>query len=72
MKHSWYAIALEPGIQKRSWIVAIVVGSTLNLINQGDVLLNGSSIVLWKIVLTYCVPYFVATYGAVSARKAEE
>lgn len=70
--HSWYSIALEPGIQKRSWAVAITVGSILNIVNQGDVLFGDSNIVLWKIVLTYCVPYFVATYGAVSARKAEQ
>ncbi|MBV1932714.1 MAG: nitrate/nitrite transporter NrtS [Porticoccaceae bacterium] len=63
-------MALEPGIQKRSWIVAIVVGSILNIINQGDALFNGNPIVIWKLALTFCVPYCVATYGAVSARKA--
>lgn len=70
MKQSWYAIALEPGIQKRSWIVALVVGSILNVINQGDALFTGEDLVIWKLVLTFCVPYCVATYGAVSARKA--
>ena len=71
MAQTWYAIALEPGIQKRSWIVTLVVGSILNVINQGDALFNGDAVVVWKILLTYCVPYCVATYGAVSARKAE-
>ena len=70
MNQPWYAIALEPGIQKRSWIVTIIIGSLLNIINQGDALFNGNAIVLWKVLLTYCVPYCVATYGAVSARKA--
>jgi hypothetical protein len=70
LKQSWYTIALEPGIQKRSWIVAIVVGSILNIINQGDALFNGNAIVIWKLALTFCVPYCVATYGAVSARQA--
>jgi hypothetical protein len=38
----------------------------LNLINQGDALLGMASINWLKLVLTYCVPYAVCTYGAVS------
>jgi hypothetical protein len=38
----------------------------LNLINQGDALLGTTSISWWKLVLTYCLPYVVCTYGAVS------
>ncbi|HVH73731.1 MAG TPA: nitrate/nitrite transporter NrtS [Stellaceae bacterium] len=53
---------------KRSFLVALVVGTILNLINQGDALLGGGHIVLWKLALTYAVPYAVATYGAVSFR----
>ncbi len=70
MSQTWYTIAREPGIQRRSLVVAVVVGTILNLINQGDALLTSSSLVIWKLVLTYCVPYLVATYGAVSARQA--
>jgi hypothetical protein len=40
----------------------------LNLINQGDVLLGTASINWLKLILTYCVPYVVCTYGAVSYR----
>jgi hypothetical protein len=42
-------------------------------INQGDALLGMASINWLKIVLTYCVPYAVCTYGAVSyhLKKAE-
>ena len=69
VNQSWLQIALESGIQKRSWMVAIIVGSILNIINQGDALFNSDSVVLWKILLTYCVPYCVATYGAVTARN---
>jgi len=68
MNKSWMAIATESGIQKRSLIVAAIVGSVLNLINQGDVLVNGGAVDILKICLTFCVPYCVATYGAVSAR----
>ena len=49
----------------RSFIVALLVGSVLNLINQGDALILGSA--NWsKIVLTYFVPLAVVSYGAAS------
>jgi hypothetical protein len=44
----------------------MLVGSVLNLINQGDVLLTGGHIDIAKLLLTYAVPCCVATYGAVS------
>jgi hypothetical protein len=37
------------------------------VINQGDVILSGQMPVIWKIALTYLVPYLVATYGAYAA-----
>lgn len=55
------------GIPRRSFFAAIVVGSILNLISQGDALLSFDHVNWLKIVLTYCVPYIVCTYGAVSA-----
>ncbi len=56
-------------IPRRSFYVALVVGTILNLINQGDALLGASAPVNWtKLVLTYFVPYAVATYGAISYR----
>ena len=60
--------ALSDGIPLRSFYVALVVGTILNLINQGDALLGASHINWTKIVLTYFVPYAVSTYGAVSYR----
>ena len=53
---------------KRSLTVAVVVGSILTLLHQGDVLLAGNWKVAmyWKIPLTYCMPFCVATYGALS------
>ena len=35
--------------------------------NQGDTILAGESPVIWKVILTYIVPFCVATYGAYSA-----
>jgi len=56
------------GVPRRSLLVALIVGTILNLINQGDSFFGGSRINWAKIVLTFVVPYCVATYGAVSYR----
>ncbi|MFB9148255.1 nitrate/nitrite transporter NrtS [Roseovarius ramblicola] len=53
----------------RSIRIAIVVGTVLNLINQGDAILGTAESDLAKAGLTYCVPFFVAMYGALSATK---
>ena len=59
---------LSDGIPRRSFLVALLVGTILNLINQGDVLLGYGQLNLAKVILTFAVPYCVATYGAVSYR----
>jgi hypothetical protein len=60
--------AISDGVPRRSFYVAMLVGTVLNLINQGDALLAGTSLNWAKILLTYAVPYLVSTYGAVSYR----
>jgi len=49
---------------RRSLCVAAVVGTLLNAINQGDVILAGHEPNWPKLLLTYIVPFFVSTYGA--------
>jgi hypothetical protein len=51
---------------RRSLLTALVVGTILTAINQGNLILQGafSSDMMWKIPLTYCVPFCVATWGA--------
>ena len=69
----WRALweyAATGGVPRRSLAAAAVVGTVLNLINQGDALLSGGPIDWTKLALTYCVPYCVSTYGAVSFRVA--
>jgi len=56
-------------VVRSSLVVAVVVGSILNLINQGDALFGEEPVVLWKLGLTYVVPYLVSTYGAVMALR---
>lgn len=61
-----YRCAVSNGVPRRSLYVALIVGTILNLINQGDVLWAAAAINWTKIALTYAVPYAVSTYGAVS------
>jgi hypothetical protein len=60
--------AVSDGVPTRSLWVALIVGTILNLVNQGDTLLAPGSINWFKVALTYCVPYAVCTYGAVSSQ----
>jgi hypothetical protein len=60
--------SIAPGVPRRSLAAAIVVGTILNLINQGDALFGGRPLDWLKLGLTYIVPYCVATYGAVAFR----
>ncbi len=58
----------HPPLVRRSLAVALVVGSLLTLLNQGDTLFAAEwhNDLYWKIPLTYCMPFCVATYGAIS------
>jgi hypothetical protein len=66
--------AIHSRLYRRSARVAFVVGTLLNLINQPKALLElvlfdfiaMDPINVVKIALTYAVPFFVATYGALS------
>ena len=59
---------LREALTARSLIVALLVGTVLNLINQGDSLLAGA--VSWsKVVLTYFVPLAVVSYGAAGKKQ---
>ena len=68
----WMSYAMDPNVRRRGLKVALLVGSILNIINQGDSLFKGIGIDWFKIALTYLVPYCVATYGAVSFRLDQE
>ena len=53
---------------RRSLIVAFVVGTVLSLLNHGDTFFSGAwpNALYWKIPVTYCVPFLVATIGALT------
>jgi hypothetical protein len=50
--------------------VTVVVGTLLNLINQGNALLGHGAIDWVKLDVTYMIPYCVATSGATARLPA--
>jgi hypothetical protein len=67
---TWFRVATETSVIKRSLKVMVSVGTVLMLINNGDYLLNGDFDMLnmGGITLTYLVPFSVATYSSVASR----
>jgi hypothetical protein len=51
----------------RSLLVALLIGTVLNTINQGPEIFTGHWPVWWKLLLTYSVPFCVASYGSYAA-----
>ena len=49
-----------------SVLTALVIGTILTAINQGNLLLDGAfpAALYWKVPLTYSVPFFVSTWAA--------
>ena len=64
-------MVLGDGTPKKAILTALVVGTILTAINHGDVILSGSAPLPWKVILTYCVPYCVTTWGAVTGKRAQ-
>jgi hypothetical protein len=70
------SLAPQDALQRRGWpiprrsaAVMLVVASILNVIDQGDAIVGSGSVSWWKLLLTYCVPFCVATFGAYSAHR---
>lgn len=64
------ALCCRP-LLRRSFATALVVGTILVAINQGALIASGHATtdLFWKAPLTYCVPFCVATWGALSNGK---
>lgn len=58
----------HPPMLRRSALTALLVGTVLVAINQGATLAAGQfrAALLWQVPLTYAVPFFVASWGALS------
>ena len=65
----WFSIALRRDVVARGLKVGLIVGTILTAINHGDDILTGqiAPAAVWKIPLTYLVPYLVSTYAGVEA-----
>ncbi|WP_300303978.1 nitrate/nitrite transporter NrtS [Ferrovibrio sp.] len=58
-------VATTPRIVATAAKVSFVVGTVLNLVNQGGRLLDDAPINWLQFLLNYVVPYCVSTYSAV-------
>jgi hypothetical protein len=63
-----FVLAISDGTPKKAILTAVVVGTILLIINQGDLLIAGIMPPLYKVCLTYCVPYLVTTWGALTVK----
>ena len=63
-----FVLAISDGTPKKAILTAVVVGTILLIINQGDLLIAGMMPPLYKVCLTYCVPYLVTTWGALTVK----
>lgn len=57
-------ISLSRHIVVNALKIGLVVGTLLNLVNQGAVVLQGATIEWGHVILNYIVPYCVASYSA--------
>ena len=64
-------MVLGDGTPKKAFLTALVVGTILTTINHGDMMLDGLMPPVWKVLLTYCVPYCVTTWGAATGKRAQ-
>ena len=64
-------IAFKDGTPKKAFLTACVVGTILTAINHGDNVLVGDFPPLIKVLLTYCVPFCVTTWGSYLGKKAK-
>ena len=57
---------LKKGIIRRAFFTSVVVGSVLLLINHGDTVKAQEYPELWKVGLTYLVPFVVTIWGSLN------
>ena len=63
-------LAISDGTPRKAFLTACIVGTILTIINHLDTIMLGDMPPLIKIVLTYCVPYCVTTWGSVLGKKS--
>ena len=64
----YFTLAFGGGTPLKALLTACVVGTILTSINHGDQILSGNFPHPVKVALTYCVPYIVTTWGAITGK----
>ena len=64
----YFTLAFGGGTPLKAFLTACVVGTILTSINHGDQILAGNFPHPVKVALTYCVPYIVTTWGAITGK----
>jgi hypothetical protein len=61
--------ARRPAVLRRCTVIALVVGTLLSLVNQGDVLLAGrlDGVAGLRIAANYLIPFLVSNLGAMTS-----
>lgn len=71
MKSLWQALG-SARIVRNALRVALVVGTLLNVINQGGAIWSGLAIDWFHVLLNFLVPYCVASYSAARNQIAKD
>lgn len=68
------ALFLRGATAAAAWPTAVVVGTILSLVNQGDVIAGGgASLGTWlRVAFNYAVPFVVASVGFLSAHRVRD
>lgn len=66
----WFKLLANPAIVRRALITMLIVGTLLNLINQYDRIFGTSSLNWISFMLTFAVPYCVASVSGAMALHA--
>jgi hypothetical protein len=71
---TFFVYCLERDTILRSIKTALVIGSILALINHGQQMFSGHFALDWIVpmLVTYCVPFSVATYGQVQGKRQRD
>ena len=64
----YFTLAFGGGTPLKAFLTACIVGTILTSINHGDQILAGNFPHPLKVALTYCVPYIVTTWGAITGK----
>lgn len=57
-------LMLQPSIVRSALKVSLVVGTVLNVINNGEQIWTFHTVTLWRFALNFVVPYCVSSYSA--------